>query len=131
YSQVITTVSPTYAKEIQTPEYGAGFEGILAARSADLFGILNGIDTDRWDPSRDPFLPEPYDENSLEIKDASRLELIDTIGAPSGADTLPRPIIGLVSRLVDQKGFDLISQIAPRLPALGASFAVLGTGDPR
>src|SRR5687767_12169737 len=59
FSDSITTVSPTYAKEIQTKEYGFGFDGILASRSADLHGILNGIDTDRWDPRRDPFLPEP------------------------------------------------------------------------
>jgi starch synthase len=131
YSQIITTVSPTYAKEIQTSEYGAGFEGILSARASDLFGVLNGIDTDRWDPSRDPYLPEPYDETSVEKKDASRRELIETIGAPTDADTLPRPLIGIVSRLVDQKGFDLISQISAQLPAFGASFAVLGTGDPR
>ena len=109
YSRIITTVSPTYAKEIQTEEYGAGFEGVLAGRAADLYGVLNGIDTDRWDPSRDPYLPEPYDEHSLEKKDASRRELLETIGVRTTASQLPRPLIGLVSRLVDQKGFDLIA----------------------
>lgn len=131
YSRIITTVSPTYAKEIQTEEYGAGFEGVLAGRAADLYGVLNGIDTDRWDPSRDPYLPEPYDEHSLEKKDASRRELLETIGARTTATQLPRPLIGLVSRLVDQKGFDLIAELADLLPSLGASFAVLGTGDPQ
>jgi starch synthase len=131
YSRVITTVSPTYAKEIQTPEYGAGFEGILAARAQDLFGVLNGIDTERWDPSRDAYLPEPYDEQSLQKKDISKRELLETLGAPVPLERLPRPLIGVVSRLVDQKGFDLVADIEDLLPVCGASFAVLGTGDPR
>ena len=76
FSDSITTVSPTYAREIQTKEYGFGFEGVLATRAADLHGILNGIDTDRWDPRRDPFLPEPYDEHSLEKKDAAKRALV-------------------------------------------------------
>lgn len=131
YSRLITTVSPTYAKEIQTKEYGAGFEGILAARAQDLYGVLNGIDTDRWDPSRDPYLPEPYDENSLEKKEASRRELLETLAPKMSLDELRRPLIGIVSRLVDQKGFDLVAEIADLLPTFGVSFAVLGTGDPR
>ena len=131
YSRVITTVSPTYAKEIQTPEYGAGFEGILAGRASDLFGVLNGIDTDRWDPRKDPYLPEPYDETSLEKKDASRIELIEALDVRATSDTLRRPIIGVVSRLVDQKGFDLVAELADDLRDSGASFAALGTGDPR
>lgn len=131
FSDVITTVSPTYAKEIQTKEYGAGFEGVLAARAADLFGVLNGIDTDRWNPSRDPYLPEPYDENSLEKKDASKRELIETLGPRISFDALHRPLVGVISRLVDQKGFDLIAQLAGRLPNLGMSFAVLGIGEAR
>jgi len=130
YSRLVTTVSPTYAREIQTKEYGAGFEGVLAARAQDLFGVLNGIDTDRWDPSRDPYLPEPYDEHSLEKKLASRRELLETLGMPASLDMLQRPLIGMVSRLVDQKGFDLVAEIADVLPGLGLGFAVLGTGDP-
>jgi starch synthase len=131
YSRVITTVSPTYAKEIQTKEYGAGFDGILSARARDLYGVLNGIDTDRWDPSRDPYLPVPYDQNSLENKDASKRELLETIGASASLNGLKRPLIGVVSRLVNQKGFDLVGEIADLLPELGANFAVLGTGDLR
>jgi starch synthase len=130
YSRLVTTVSPTYAREIQTGEYGAGFEGILAARADDLFGVLNGIDTDRWSPSRDPYLPEPYDENSLEKKLVSRRELLETLGVPASPDILQRPLVGIVSRLVDQKGFDLVAEIADLLPDLGFGFAVLGTGDP-
>ena len=128
FSDAITTVSPTYAKEIQTKEYGAGLEGVLAARSRDLHGILNGIDTDRWDPRRDPFLPEPYDETSLEGKEASKRALLELAGGRSAAH-LERPLIGIVSRLVDQKGFDLIAELVSALPDLG-SFAVLGSGDP-
>ena len=130
FSDVITTVSPTYAREIQTTEYGAGFEGILAARSRDLSGVLNGIDVDRWDPRRDPFLPEPYDERSLEGKDAARRALLELLGPKTTLEGLARPLVGIVSRLVDQKGFDLIAEIEPALPEYG-SFAVLGTGDPR
>ncbi len=131
FSDVITTVSPTYAREIQTSEYGAGLEGALAARAADLHGVLNGIDVERWDPSRDPFLPEPYDEHSVERKEASKRELIERLGPRASPEALGRPLVGIVSRLVAQKGFDLLAQLADRLPALGMSFAVLGTGEER
>jgi starch synthase len=130
FSDLITTVSPTYAREIQTTEYGAGFEGILAARSRDLHGILNGIDVDRWDPRRDPFLPEPYDEGTLERKDAAKRALFELTGAQTSLESFRRPLIGIVSRLIDQKGFDLIAELVGVLPEFG-SFAVLGTGDPR
>jgi starch synthase len=130
FSDSITTVSPTYAREIQTKEYGFGFDGILAARAADLHGILNGIDTERWDPRRDPFLPEPYDEHTLEKKDAAKRALIDLLCPATTLERVARPLVGIVSRLVDQKGFDLIAELAPVLPAYG-SFAVLGTGDRR
>jgi starch synthase len=130
FSDSITTVSPTYAREILTKEYGSGFEGVLATRAHDLHGILNGIDTDRWDPRRDPFLPEPYDEQSLEKKDAARRALFDLLCPGTPFEQVARPLVGVVSRLVDQKGFDLVAELAPSLPGYG-SFAVLGTGDPR
>ena len=130
FSDSVTTVSPTYAREIQTTEYGAGFDGILAPRAADLHGILNGIDTDRWDPRRDPFLPKPYDEDTLENKEAAKRALIDLLCPAMTVEQLPRPLVGIVSRLVDQKGFDLLEELVPLLPSYG-SFAVLGTGDPR
>jgi starch synthase len=130
FSEAITTVSPTYAREIQTVEHGAGFEGVLGTRAADLHGILNGIDTDRWDPRRDPFLPEPYDEHSLQKKEAAKRALFDLLSPATPFESIPRPVVGIVSRLVDQKGFDLFAELAPLLPAYG-SFAVLGTGDPR
>jgi len=130
FSDSITTVSPTYAREILTKEYGSGFEGVLATRAADLHGILNGIDTDRWDPRRDSYLPEPYDEHTLERKDAAKRALIDLMCPGTSFEGFGRPLVGIVSRLVDQKGFDLIAELAPVLPGYG-SFAVLGTGDPR
>ena len=130
FSDIITTVSPTYAKEIQTEEFGFGFEGVLGARAAALHGILNGIDVDRWDPRRDPFLPEPYDDQTLERKDAARRALIELLGPRTPYERLRRPLVGVISRLVDQKGFDLVSELAAGLPRYG-SFAVLGTGDLR
>ena len=130
FSDSITTVSPTYAREIQSKEYGFGFDGVLGRRAADLHGILNGIDIDRWDPRRDPFLPEPYDEQSLEKKETAKRALLDLLCPGTPFDQFDRPLVGVVSRLVDQKGFDLVAGIAPELLTYG-SFAVLGTGDPR
>jgi starch synthase len=130
FSDSITTVSPTYAREILTEEQGAGFNGVLATRARDVHGILNGIDVDRWNPRRDLFLPEPYDEENLEKKDVARRALLDLMCPGTTFENLARPLVGIVSRLVDQKGFDLVAEVAPVLPGYG-SFAVLGTGDPR
>ena len=79
FSRMITTVSPRYAREIQTPEFGFGFDGILRYRSDDVVGILNGIDYDQWDPARDPHLPEPYDANHLAGKRAAKRALLETV----------------------------------------------------
>jgi len=130
FSESITTVSPTYAREIQSKEFGFGFDGVLATRAADLHGILNGIDTESWDPRNDPFLPEPYDEQSLERKEAAKRALMELLCPGTPFEQFARPLVGVVSRLVDQKGFDLLAALAPKLPGYG-SFAVLGTGDPR
>jgi starch synthase len=130
FSDSITTVSPTYAREIQTKEYGFGFDGVLAGRATDLHGILNGIDAECWDPRRDPFLPEPYDEHTLGKKDAAKRALIELLCPGIPFEQLERPLVGIVSRLVDQKGFDLLEELVPILPSYG-SFAVLGTGDAR
>ncbi len=128
-SNLITTVSRRYAEEIQTPEYGFGFDGILRARSADLVGILNGIDTTEWDPSRDAFLPQPYDAASLAGKRAAKAAVLQRYGLPHDEAALARPLIGMVSRMVDQKGLDLIAALAAELPRFDASWTVLGTGD--
>jgi starch synthase len=131
YSDTITTVSPRYAEEIQTPEEGFGFDGILRHRAADLFGILNGIDTRVWDPQGDPHLPAPFSAEDLSGKQAAKAEVLVRYGLPADAATLGRPLIGMISRMVDQKGFDLIAELASTWPTLDATFVVLGTGEPR
>jgi starch synthase len=130
-SAAVTTVSPTYADEIQRPEYGCGFEGVIRARRDALTGILNGIDTDEWDPARDPHLPEPFDATRLAGKAAAKRALLELFGLPTDADALARPLVGMVSRMVDQKGLDLIAAAASELPSLEATFVVIGTGEPR
>src|ERR1700730_2152239 len=130
-ANLITTVSKRYAEEIQTPTFGFGFDGILRRRRDDLSGILNGIDTREWDPTSDPALPKPYSAEDLSGKAASKAEVLARYGLPADEAALRRPLIGMVSRMVDQKGFDLIAAVADQLPHLDASFVVLGTGDPR
>jgi starch synthase len=131
FSDVITTVSPEYAREIQTPEYGFGFDGILRSRSADLVGILNGIDYDQWDPARDPHLPVTYDAVRLDGKASAKRAVLEAFGLGTDADTIQRPLVAMISRLVDQKGFDLMAQLGAELPRLDASFVLLGTGERR
>ncbi len=128
---VVTTVSPRYAQEIQTPAFGFGFDGILRARAADLVGILNGIDVKEWDPAHDPFLPTPFDAADLAGKRDAKLALLRRYGLPADAAAMQRPLVGMVSRLVDQKGFDLIAASLEDLLSLDAAFVVLGSGDPR
>jgi starch synthase len=131
FSRLITTVSPRYAQEIQTPEFGFRFDGILRHRSRDLVGILNGIDYDQWDPARDAHLPEPYTASNLEGKAAAKRAVLGAYGLPVTEATLARPLVGMVSRMVDQKGFDLLAAAADDLSRVDASFVVLGTGDRR
>jgi starch synthase len=131
FSRMITTVSPRYAQEIQTPEFGFGFDGILRHRADDLVGILNGIDYDQWDPARDRYLPEPFDATNTAGKRSAKRLVLEAFGIPTDEDGLARPLVGLISRLVDQKGLDLIAEIADVLPKLDASFVLLGNGDRR
>jgi len=131
FSRLITTVSPTYANEIQTPEFGFGFDGILRARTGELVGILNGIDYDQWDPARDPNLPVPYSASNLEGKAAVKRAVLEAFQLPLTEETLARPLVGMISRLVDQKGFDLLAAIADELPRTGATFVLLGSGERR
>jgi len=130
-ANVITTVSKTYAKEIQTTEFGFGFDGILRARAADLVGILNGIDTGTWNPAADAQLPAPFDAGRLDAKAASKRAVLARYGLPADPAALARPLVGMISRMVDQKGFDLIDAVSNELAVLDASFVVLGTGDAR
>jgi starch synthase len=131
FSRLVTTVSARYAEEIQTAQFGFGFDGILRERAGKLVGILNGIDYEQWDPSNDPHLPAPYSADGLEGKAASKRRVLEVFGFPVNDTTLARPLIGMVSRLVDQKGFDLLEAAADQLAELGASFVLLGTGDRR
>jgi starch synthase len=131
FSERITTVSPGYAKEIVQPELGFGFEGVLARRSADLVGILNGIDTSRWTPSADPFVPASFSADDLRGKRDAKRALLSTIGLPVDDAALARPVIGLVSRLTGQKGFDLILTAPDELMAVDAAWIMLGSGERR
>jgi starch synthase len=129
FADVITTVSPRYAYEIQSSaEFGAGLEGVLQRRKADLHGILNGIDAEEWNPATDPHLPARYSAADLSGKAACRAALIRAAGW-NAAD--PTPVIGMVSRLTEQKGLDLLEQGAHRRLELPARFVVQGAGEPR
>jgi starch synthase len=130
-SQAITTVSPTYAEEMQRPEYGYGFDGVIRSRRDALTGILNGIDHDEWNPATDPFLPAPFDAERLEGKAACKRALLEAFGFSITDEMLRRPVIGMVSRMVDQKGLDLIAAAAGDLISLDATFVIVGTGEPR
>jgi starch synthase len=127
YSDWITTVSPTYAAEIQTPQFGEGLEGLLSARTNSLSGILNGVDYAEWNPETDRFVAQKYSVDTIDGKRACKLDLLREFGLPS--EDPKRPLIGIVSRFAKQKGFDLIAQVAEPLMATGAQFAVLGTGE--
>lgn len=131
YSDFVTTVSPSYAQETQLPEFGCGMNGVLAARSERYVGILNGIDTAIWNPATDPLLPAHFDRAHLEGKSACKRALLERFGLSVGDDALTRPVVGLVSRLVEQKGLDLIQQASEELLQLDASWVFVGTGDNR
>jgi starch synthase len=132
FCDAVTTVSPSYALEIQTPAYGFGFDGILSARSADLVGVLNGVDAARWSPAHDLHLPVTYDAMTIGIgKRAAKHQLLRHMELPADAAALKRPLVGMISRLVEQKGLDLVEALGDDLAQLGASFVVLGSGDAR
>ncbi len=123
----VTTVSPTYASEIRRPEFGMGLEDVLTARGSDLVGILNGVDYGVWSPDRDPFLPLRYGADDLEPKRALKGRLLERLRIAGDGRA---PLVGVVSRLVEQKGIDLLAAVLPTLLAdTSASFIVLGNGD--
>ncbi|SHG28761.1 glycogen synthase (ADP-glucose) [Desulfacinum infernum DSM 9756] len=128
YSHGLTTVSPRYSREIQEPENGFGLDGVLRNRSADLRGILNGIDTSVWDPRTDPHLPAHFDAEHLSGKTECKKQLLREMGFPGEA--LDRALCVVISRLAAQKGVDLILQALDAMMELPLSLAVLGTGDP-
>lgn len=126
YADRITTVSPSYAAEIRTPEGGMGLDGLLAARAGDLCGILNGIDTKIWDPQTDTLIASPFDSLHLGRRRANKADLQARFGL---AIDPTAPLFAVVSRLTWQKGLDLLAQAESALLAAGAQLALLGTGD--
>ncbi len=128
FSEIISTVSETYAREILTPEYGSGMEDLLALRQNDLHGVLNGIDTDVWNPETDSHLPHHYSQHNLEGKHLNKKYLLEKIGMEYNPS---RPLIGIVSRLVAQKGFDLIAEQINSLMEMDAQWVILGSGEDR
>jgi starch synthase len=126
WSDAITTVSPTYAREIQTPEYGAGLDGVLRDRAFKITGILNGVDYAEWSPDIDPYLNVPYSAQDLSGKRLAKRALLEEVGLPLDE---ARPLIGIVSRFAGQKGFDLLEKIVAELAELDFAMVVLGSGE--
>lgn len=127
FSDIITTVSEKYAQEITTSnEYGYGFEGILKKRKKDLYGILNGVDYTVWNPEKDKLIPFRYSSKELPLKRENKKELVKQFGLEYNAEV---PVIGVISRLTDQKGFDLVEAIMKDLMAENIQMIILGTGD--
>jgi len=126
YSDVVNTVSRKYSQEIQTPEFGEALDSSLRFRSDDLYGIVNGIDYDVWNPATDEAIPVKYDLSSLDGKTTNKLALQRELGLPQDAQI---PIIGFVSRLTYQKSPDIISDSAHEIISKGAQLALLGTGE--
>jgi starch synthase len=128
FSDAITTVSPKYAQEIQTPEYGFGLDGVIRQRGDRLTGILNGVDYKVWSPETDKLIVQNYAVHNLELKRVCKKDLLEVYKLP--AANIDRPLIGIVSRFDEQKGFDLIAEIAGQLLQESISLVVLGTGKP-
>lgn len=129
FSDFITTVSPRYAQEIQTPAFGFGLDALLRARSNALIGILNGADYSSWDPATDPNIPKNFDRVHPKGKRECKRALLAEIGLAK--DRFDSPLIGIVSRFAAQKGFDLLMQIPDQLAAEEISLVVLGSGQKR
>ncbi len=128
YSDVINTVSPAYSREIQTEEYGCGLEGLLIKRGADLYGILNGIDYAEWNPETDRLLPARYSAKDLKGKAVCKKELLKKFGLKIPASAV---VVGMVARLTEQKGIELLPGAFEYLKNMDAGFAILGSGDKR
>lgn len=128
FSDRINTVSRRYSLEIQTPEFGCGLDGVLRERKEDLYGIVNGADYTEWNPKTDPLIAANYDAEDLSGKMRCKKDLLQEFSLP---ESLARqPVVGVVSRLVDQKGFDLLAQIVDELMEENLGLVILGTGDP-
>jgi len=127
YADYLTTVSRRYAKEIQTPEYGCGLEGVIRNRSERLVGILNGVDYGTWSPEADTFIAQNYSAHNLSGKAICKKDLLASFKLPG--ENIGRPLIGVVSRFVDQKGFDLLAQVANEVMAEDVALVALGNGE--
>ena len=127
FANAITTVSPSYAQEIQQPEFGCGLDGLLSNRKNQLTGILNGVDLDEWNPSTDKHLVKNYNKRSINQKLENKLALQKELGLVEGADI---PLLGFIGRLVDQKGIDLILNQMNQLLTLPCQLVILGSGFP-
>ncbi len=125
FADIVTTVSKSYCKEIQSEEFGAGLEGVLKLRKKDLFGVLNGVDYSIWDPAIDPLIPANYSSDNPKCKALCKLELKErfALELPSGT-----PVIGMVSRLTPQKGFDIIVESIEELMKMDIALVLLGSG---
>ena len=130
FADYLSTVSRRYALEIQTPEYGSALDGVIRERAGRLVGILNGVDYSQWSPETDSLIVQHYSAQNLEGKKVCKKDLLQYFKLPTDkAEHLERPLIGIVSRFADQKGFDLIAQVATELMQENLSLVVLGTGQ--
>lgn len=127
FADYVTTVSRKYAQEIQTKEYGCGLEGVIQSRGNRVMGILNGVDYSQWNPETDTNIVATYSAKLMDGKKLCKKDLLSTFQLP--AENMKRPVIGLVSRFVDQKGFDLIAQVASELMKEDLAIVALGNGD--
>jgi starch synthase len=128
YSDALTTVSPRYSQEIQSPEFGSGLDGLIKDRRDKLVGILNGVDYKIWNPETDPLIPARYDARNLSGKAVCKKRLLAELGFPK--TNVNYPLLGMITRLVPQKGLDLFREVLDQLLSLNVSVVVLGTGDP-
>lgn len=124
-SHAVSTVSPSYAEEILTPEFGMGLEGLIASRGSDLYGIVNGIDADVWNPASDSLLPSGYSATTLKKRAGNRAALVERFGL----DADDGPIFAVISRLTWQKGLDLVPEVLDEILDAGGKLAILGSGD--
>jgi starch synthase len=125
FADILSTVSDTYSREIQTPEFGYGLEGVLYERREDLYGIVNGVDDDEWNPARDRWIAANYSAEDLSGKAVCRRDLLSVFGLPQGDE----PVVGLIGRLTVQKGFDLVERIGEWLAERPVRVVILGAGE--
>ncbi len=125
FADAVTTVSPTYSREILTPGFGYRMDGVLRARQHDLFGILNGVDYGQWNPGTDRFIPHQYTEETLDMKESNKITLNKIFDLDAG----DAPVIGMITRLAQQKGIDLLLGSINRILSMGYKVVLLGSGD--